>query len=257
MIRFAQRLPTAIGLAVAVVVLALGPPARADLVLTLSNGTQSFTADDNNGTITTSPTGGAIGTAQEVSPGVLLITASLGGFQVNVSTATGAPAIGDPSSAKLDLNNLSLAYNGTAGGQLTLTAYQTGDTVSPGYPIGTLSSDFGGTTTNMQLTSAQAWYDATNTGSTSGLYTAFNPAFSSTSGSFSQSSSTSVPLNGGPFALVEQIVLTANQGVGATSFDMMTAVSVPEPTSMMAAFTAMPFLALSAWLRRRKPVAIA
>ncbi len=257
MIRFAKRLPTATGLAVAVVVLALGPPARADLVLTLSNGTQSFTADDNNGTITTSSTGGGSGSAQELSPGVLMITASLGGFQVNVSTATGAPAIGNPSTAMLGLSDMSVAYNGSGGGQLTLKAYQTGDTVSPSYPIGMLSSEFGGTTTNMQLTSAQAWYDKTNTGSTSGPYTAFNPAFSSTSGSFDQSSSASVPLNGGPFALVDQVVLTANQGIGASGFHMMTAVSVPEPASMVAALIAVPFLAFGAWLQRRRQVAIA
>jgi hypothetical protein len=257
MIGFAKRLPTAVGLAVAVLVLALGPPARADLVLTLSDGSQSFTADDNNGIITTTPTGGASGSATLVAPGVLVVTASLDGFQVNVSTVTGAPAIGNPDSAQLDLSNLSVAYNKSSGGTLTLTAYQTGDTVSPGYPNGILSSSFGGTTANIQLTSAQAWYDATNTGSTSGSYTAFNPAFSSTAGSFNQSSSTEVPLNGGPFALVNQVVLTANAGIGVTSFDMMTAVSVPEPASVLSALAAVPFLALGAWLRRRKQVAIA
>jgi hypothetical protein len=263
MIGIPKWLPAGVGLAVAVVMLALGPPARADLVLKLSDGAgDSITADltnpSNAGSLTSSTTGSAFGSASFVSPGVLNIAASVGGFTVNVSTVSGAPAIGSPSSAQLDLSNLSIAFQGSPGGTLKITAYQTGDTLSPpGYPVGYLSSDFGGTLSGMQLTSAQAWYDASNTGTTSGAVAAFNPAFSAMSGSFSQSSpSTAVSLTGSPFALIDQVVLTAN-GPGSASFDLMASVAVPEPTSMMAALSAVPFLALGAVLRRRKKIAVA
>jgi len=188
---------------------------------------------------------------------VLSIAATVGGFTVNVSTVSGEPAVGNSSTAQLDLTNLSIVFPGSTGGTLTITAYQTGDTVSPGHPLGYLSSDFGGTLSGMQLTSAQSWYDPSNTGTTSGSYAAFNPAFSAMTGSFSQSSpSTAVPLTGGPFALIDQVVLTAN-GPSSASFDLMAAVAVPEPTSLMAALSAVPFLALGTLLRRRKQIAVA
>ncbi|MGH7173832.1 MAG: hypothetical protein ACRELG_26420, partial [Gemmataceae bacterium] len=170
MFSFVKWRPTAMGLAVAAVLLYLTPHARADFVLSLSDGTgDSITADETTSTFTTTGQvaglGGYGSPGVAFAPGVISIDAALGGFTLNVSTAEGYPAIGNPDSAVLDLNNTSVSSS--RGGTLTITAYQTGDSVVPGYPTGFLSSSIGGTLSGATL-SAQSWYDPSNTGITNG-----------------------------------------------------------------------------------------
>jgi hypothetical protein len=256
MFRLPKWLPTAMGLTVATVLLAVGPPARADFVLTLSDGSgDSITADQTTGHVTTTGTVSGPGGSPSISfgNGTISINASLGGFTFTVSTAVGAPAVGNPYQAELDLSNVSLSSSGS--GKLTITTYQTGDSVMSGYPTGTFSSNVGGTVgSNMAITSAQAWYDPSNTGSPSGsgAVAAYNPAASaSANSSFSASGSTGVSLRGNSFALMDQVGRTTS-GSGVSSFDMDTTVAVPEPASMMIAFSALPALSLGYWLRRRQ-----
>jgi hypothetical protein len=51
--------------------------------------------------------------------------------------------------------------------------------------------------------------------------------------------------------------LSAGSGQDTANVSASTVAVVPEPASMLAALSAAPFLALGAWLRRRKQVAIA
>ncbi len=128
-------------------------------------------------------------------------------------------------------------------------ALMLGDTVSGSVVNGTVSG------------SVQAYADATNALFGQGFSDpGLNLTIPTTNaqGSFSVNgaavSGFNAPANGYSLTFVETLTLSAGASLTLTGGNVAT---LPEPTSMMAALSAVPFLALGAWLRRRKQVAIA
>ncbi|HEY7426109.1 MAG TPA: hypothetical protein VH682_17900 [Gemmataceae bacterium] len=189
---------------------------------------------------------------------------------------------GDPlTNSNITLNNTTLKYFGTASsGSLIFAVSDTGFQFNSGTPTNLSSSatlNVTGGSPSSPVTdnlTFQSYADANNNlfgVTTSGIstdYSGLQGGLVSSSGAFSTGeqnlSATAKGLTGTdastlvtsgnlgvPFSLTSVAVLTLENGATAT-ITGTNAVAVPEPASMMAAFTALPFLGLSAWLRRRK-----
>jgi len=172
--------------------------------------------------------------------GVALFNGALGNFAVNITTALANPSIGDANTVELDLTSVNVVSVG--GGKLTITAYSTGNT-GPANPSASFSTSIAGTIFGGTIT-AQAWYDASNTGNSSvppsfGLPAlsdpAFSPVFTSGTGAYAGTSGHEVAVGSSMFALINQVELSFSDSV---SFDMLTKVTdapVPEPSTLVMA----------------------
>jgi hypothetical protein len=182
-------------LAVAALVAGLGLTSQAHANLIISaNGTQE--ASDPTNTFAT-------------------FSGGVGGFNINVVTATGVNAFANNGKI-LDVGSLNVSTSGT--GSLTLLITETNLTSSSG---STLFGSF--TAQELQgLDVTRSFYlDTTNSGSLTTLL----GTTTSENGSFSLTT----PLSG-PYSITEEIVLTATAGGGNLSSD--DSVSVPEPMSL-------------------------
>jgi len=238
------------------------PPARADFVLVIADGAGNYiVADQTTGTVTKS---GSVTMNGPVTfaPGIISVNAGIGSFALTVSTATGNPILG---TSALDLTNVSVTAN--AAGSLTVTTYQTGDSLTPPGTTAAFSTSIGGTLPNAPgvMVSAQTYFDVSNVGNSSspptftapaGSVTGFGPnPFTSTSSFFSGSGGldVTIPANN-TFALAATATLTFSGAHQVASYDLNTTVSVPAPPALFLALSALPALGLPYVRRRRKRV---
>jgi hypothetical protein len=165
---------------------AYAPPASADMLLTLSSGTNSVTLSD----------GGS---------GFVNFSGPLGAWIINVTTGIQLGA------TVLDLNSVDV----TIGGATPLVITLSGNNMSaPGGAAGLLASIGGTVSPGFSLTYA-AYFDANNT--LGGLGTQFGNTLSFGPIAFSGSTTGSV-VTDKLFAL-NQVITLAGQGTGATSFN--------------------------------------
>ncbi|MGZ3241733.1 MAG: PEP-CTERM sorting domain-containing protein [Burkholderiaceae bacterium] len=170
-------------------------PAQATLILSLTDGTNTATVNDLAHT------------------GFVNFNGALGAWTINVSTGVD---FSNPNVASLDLNSINAVLSGTGLSTLTINLTDTGLTGPVGANVGG-STSVGGTTNG-----------------TVQFNTYFNGSLVASLGAFSTPSYSQDLYFGGlntssPFSLTNEVVITQN-GVGLTSFDMVT--TVPEPTTL-------------------------
>lgn len=207
------------------------------------------------------------------------------GSTTNFSISSGIGTSNNPGSQ--GGSNLNLASSeqistkfGTTGGTHTIQiVLSENDWTAPtGTPLN-LTSSAGGSfgyvagatpgATDSVAATYQGFLDNTNTlfgmpvGGSTSLETASASLNSAGTASlvFNPPSTTSQVPGGVPFSITDvltfKFTLAAGSGQDTAQVSASTVASLPEPASMMAALTAVPFLALGAWLRRRKQVAVA
>jgi hypothetical protein len=225
--------------------------ARADFILVLSDGI----AKD---TVVLKDTGGT---------GMINYSGSIGNFNIVVTTALSQPVIGDANNAILHLNNISVMNKG--GGTLTITTSDTGYSfpfLASGTNMAVNSSVGGVLTPNSGSTgsfSSQAWFDGSDAGYTQsgGVYmvpTTDQAVFGSggfgtaTSGSFSGDASVGAVYYG-QFALINQATFTFGAKGGQGSFDEITSINAPAPSSLVLVLSAVPLGLV--YMRRRFQIA--
>jgi len=236
MLQFSKWLLRSALLAGAVLV-STGSPARASIDLTLTEGssTVSRSNPDSGGSVSYS---GAVGS--DFSVLIAYGDSNSPGGQTALTQA-GSIVITNNSSSAATITITVSAQDFTSPVSPSL---QVLDTVSGSVATGSLISG-----------SAQGFADSSNA--------LFGEGFASTLLQFGPNSSgTSFSVNGnvggfnsGPkysLTFTETFTLAGNSSLTLTGGNVQTA--LPEPTSLMAAFTAVPFLGLGAWLRRRKLV---
>jgi hypothetical protein len=237
---------------------ALATPARADFVLIISDSAgQSVVADQTTGTITAYNGASFNSQTSYTSPGLISVQASMGVFALTITTALGNPLIGTSS---LDIQNLTV--DATGGGALTVTAYQTGDSITPAptTPTGVMMSSIGGTSTGASI-SAATYFDSTDQGNI-GVLPSFSAPGTSTPGlvyatapivgNFGTSMNTQVNLPANNlFAIVDTATLTFTSG-GSSTYDLYNTVIAPAPDGLVLAMSALPMFGLFCVRRRLK-----
>jgi hypothetical protein len=241
MFRFVIWLPCVAALAGAIMLGTAGP-ARADIELTLTNLSTGATASGDPGVTGSTDvyTGGTLGNIQ--------IMGSIGFTTSSTST-----------NAITELDTYSLTNTGTTAQTLQIMVSANGFTTpSAPPPMDIFDTISGSTATGSISGTAQGYADASNTLGGTGFsnpglalsYSASGPSqpFQGTLSGFSPGFS-----NSGAYALtfIETITLDAGASVTLTGGNVQS-VATPEPTSVITACTAVPFLVLGAWLRRRK-----
>jgi|SRR5579884_341726 len=216
-----------------------------------------------------------------VSGNALLFVGSTSHFSItNGSGLSNNPGTDGGSNLNLSSNEQISTTFGATGGTHTIEIVlsQTGWT-APGGSVLNLTSSAGGSIayqsgTNPNATdsvsaSYQGFLDNTNSlfGQPAGASTPLQTASASLGAPgtaalvFSPSTVTTQVPGGTPFSMTDVLTFTftlsAGSGQDTANVSASTVAALPEPSSMMAAFAAMPFLAIGAWLRRRKQVAIA
>ena len=182
--------------------------ARADILLSVTDGVHSGAADDS------------------ATPGVATFNGPIGNFTTSIDAGTGFPAVGSPAHAILDLTSLDLT-TGTSGGTLTVSLTETGFATTAA-AVGFLSSITG----NYSNSSAvmNTYFDASNTPFGTGTLLASGL-------SDNQSSFVTVPPITGPYSLTEIVTVTAGPN-SLTSLDA-DVVDTPEPGSLSLLGTAL------------------
>jgi len=246
MFRLAKWLFCVVALAGAVM-LGTASPARADLLVQLQE------TGVNGGAFTTVidvPSGTSGNAASPLVYGDFTITQLSAG-----SNSPGTSSLAQLLSANLNIQNtgsatatlnirisdVNFSLPGSNGSNLILTSHVGGSADNGGI----------GTPNSADSLTFQSYADNSNTqfgtsGATPGAQT---PNLSS--GSYSSDASTAFARTTNLYSVTEtfQIKLVSGDEIG---FSARTNLAVPAPASMMAAFTAVPFLGLGAWLRRRK-----
>lgn len=265
MFRLAKWLPCVAVLAGAVL-LGMASPAHATIELTLTQvggPTTSVTSPSDQGPV-------IIGTVNAGLPPTITPT-TFGDFTIALASgSSNSPGSSLNAQTAGVLSNFGLTpfsiVNNSATEQSLIITISAQNFSSPNSPppldvfdtvSGTVS---GGSVTG----TAQGFADASNTlygdgnsslpGGFAGALLTFAGTNGTLSGSISQSGIVSgFSPNGATYSLTftETITLTAGASLTLTGGNVQT-LPTPEPASMMAAFTAVPFLGLGAWLRRRK-----
>jgi hypothetical protein len=253
-----------------VVMLGTASPARADteLMLTLTDGsgdsataTYDFTTKswvNSNGS-----SGNGFGFSGSFSESgsasgnqILQFYGELGGYSVMVSTSTSNA----PGGINAFVNTSNSSVTGSGSGLAIETSAET--FTSPSSPPApavelTASSSTTGFNDNATTSANYAAYAGTSLGGSQ--IASVNGSYTIDSGG----TGNGLPINSNPLTNVSSYSLTSIVSINGGAIDLSNInaraemVALPEPTNMMAALSAVPFLALGAWLRRRKQVAIA
>ena len=199
-------------------------PANAQLVLTLYDGTNIDTVYDTD------------------NDGILTRSSLFGSWKVNVTTALGAPTIGNPYNDVIDLNSINVS-GGVGELQIFLTQTDLDRAPAP------WMANIGGTTNG--TVQFAAGYDAGNT--------VYDPRVSADpdilfytdamgSGAFSYSNSGGLPTLAGPYSLTMASWINHTGAKQTSSFDFE--ITIPEPATLVLMGIGLLGLALSA--KRRK-----
>lgn len=261
--------------------LALGPPARADFVVTITDydssnnvvGSETITQNYGAGTTTITFTGSAASLYSSGTTGTAA-TGTLGNGSVNIdyTDSTGShivtggasapPATGATSGVgSVDTTQSTVNVNIGAGHTLVIT--EAVNNLGPLLgPLGSITS----TLANSKISgtgsqdSLQSFYDAGN-GTTAGVgtnYTGTQGPLTTLSGS---ATATAVFSGTSPFAISNVLTFNAGSDASALSATGTTLVNaLPEPASMALWLSGLPVLGLARFWRRRQqrgPLAIA
>jgi len=242
--------------AVAAAFLALGERgAEAAFVLKmtdLNSGDQQVVIDQgvtgdtsDSGLVATSPD---LGSAY---PGALLYLGPVGSFHVVMTTGAGKPLIGTPVNKRLDM--VSLTISGGEG-ELEIELTDTDFQFTQGAGTVNLTSSIGGTTDG-EVT-AQSFADLSNeefgTAITPGLQGPFEGGFNNKA--FSGFKMTPFAIEPGQLFSISQRVTVEHFGGrdATTSFDIMTEVHTPEPSTLAIWGLGIVGVGLCSWRRRRR-----
>jgi len=230
MFRLKKWLPAAMGLAVAVALTAAAP-ARAGFTLTLEESgfsPQSFNL-----------TSGQLNTVGPVT---------IGDYQVTVTARDSAPGL-DPvfGGALVSQNTFTVTSNGPGTAPLQITVQD--DTFSSSNYSGVSNVSLQNSLSTTLLSSGTVTAHGFLNGGVTDDISLTGPTLSG-----NVANSKLVPGPGGSTFTLGNFASVAFTGTGTqqANFTVTTLAPVPEPATMMAAFTALPFLGLGAWLRRRK-----
>jgi hypothetical protein len=207
--------------------------ARADIQLTLTNETTGASAS------------GVVGNNNDS------FTGSVGDLSLTIQTAPVYNGPGDTNVLSLVPNAYITNLSTTTAETLQIVVTATGFTDSPGSSLA-VTDMASGTVTSGSITnaSAQGFADASNSLDGTGFASTLLSIQPDADGSFSASGSVDgfSPSSSYSLTFVETFTLSAGGSITLTGGSVDPA--VPEPASLMAAFTAVPFLGLGAWLRR-------
>lgn len=262
MLRFAKWLPCLAAIAGAVM-LGTASPARAgiEIQLSLTEGTNSASAiydETTNSWVSQSLTGSTTGSFS-YSSGKITFNGTVGDFSTLFSYAS-SNSPGTTYLADANNGNDFVTNNATSNQSLTVEVSATGFT-SPNSPPPLPVKD---TITASMISgtgsaTAQGYADATDALGGTGF--ASSPlsisSIPQTTSASDNGGTYGFSPNGAAYSLTftSTFALSGNGQLNVLGGGVSTA--VPEPASMMAALSAVPFLALGAWMRCRKQVAIA
>lgn len=222
---------------------AMPPPAQADFMIRISDGTATpptiLTDPDENGLIT--------------------FSGSIGGFDIVVTTALSKPAIGNKYIADMDINVTAAPVTGS-GGTLYVDVTDTDFNISPGANnLALLKSSIVANISDGFVT-FQSWVNYGTDGNqefggldpTTGLVetTDLQGPLSGT-GVVSNVSKEFTLTTPDAFSLTSRTVITLEPGGTFASTDANTRVVTPGPASLALAASGLPFLGLY-WLRRKR-----
>jgi hypothetical protein len=196
-----NTLRKSLALAALAVVAGSAGQARAEILLTVSDGADTASVNDS------------------ASPGIASYSGTVGNFTTTIDIGTGFPAVGAASNPILDLTSLDLT-TGTAGGTLTVSLTETGFTTTT--QAQEFLSDITGVYTNSNATMS-TYFDTADTPFGTGTLLA--------SGLLdNQQSLASVPPITGPYSLTEIVTVTA--GANALASIDAGIVDTPEPGTL-------------------------
>jgi PEP-CTERM motif-containing protein len=226
--------------ALATVALLSASPARADLILRITDGTNTVQVSDQQFVPVAPQTNGDA----NATAGAVAFSGNVGAFNVQVALGDGSPFF---QQGHLDLFNVTVG-GGPAGGQLDILLTQTGLTD----PLNTFTMQFGGTLNAPAGSTVdyRAWKDINNSAffQTGGLIGALGPF---PVGAFS-GSVTGTVAGGTTYSLTQRIRLTATGSIETFSGDAELLPAVPEPGTLSLLGTGLFGLARMARRRSRK-----
>jgi hypothetical protein len=236
MFRLAKWLPCMAVLAGAIML--SGPPAaHATFTLTITDvGTSSTT------TITGS--GGNVATGGFIT---------VGNFKVSLSGSSSAP---NNSPADVNQVTLNTNYTGSGADTLKVTIKDDGFTGFASGQVGTLNTSITSTSEAANATANVTGFYTDGGGTTTGA-ASVSGAVGAPNTLHDGSSKTFTTGGGATFTLGSELDISVTGPSSNNDYNIDTNVIVPAPASVVMAFSALPFLGLGAWVRRRKVVPMA